>query len=260
MKKTILCLLPLLCAMEACTGGDVSNESNVSVPDPQLTSGNGPICYVLCDFSNSQNAASQTDIVDNAKAIFTKLHSQFALVYFNINAPQFQKPFFQHAPPKVSDIETPSEGRQRDTLLNKAAARLGEKLDSLQQNARAQFTCIIKALGNIANRLASDAQNKVKQVRIIILSDMLEVCQNDFGAVNLERPPYERAVQLLQQMNEPAYGFGGYGNLDISVIASSQKMIADDSGLLYFWKQVFAKYGYQFNKPITAELPAWLNQ
>jgi hypothetical protein len=233
----------------------VTNPETIAVALTKL-----PVCYVLCDFSQSQAADSKADITQNALKIYQQMSGVYALAYININSSQYAKPFFEYVPPASKSILTPKEKKQKMADVEAAKQQLANSLQQLSINDRANNTCIIRALGRVANDLANNPANKKKPIRVIVLSDMLEACSSDFGYINLEKPPYQKALQTLTKMKKPSYTFAGYNDLAISVTASSSEAVADPDGLNAFWKQVLANFGYDFNVPITAELPAWLNQ
>jgi hypothetical protein len=269
MKKKLFYIGVLSCAITACADQASTSPMGQSQPpvlaatigvEVQAVFSKAPICYVLCDFSNSQDANSQGDIASNAKEIFKQMRSRYAMAYININAPQLQKAFFQYVPPETKEIETPRERRQRQDAMNQQAATLAQRLNELGQGEKANQTCIIKALNKVADELAISDQNKTRPVRIIVLSDMLEVCTNDFGPINLEKPPYQKAIQALEKMKPPPFGFNQYNDLKIGITASSGKSGIPISDLLGFWKEVFAKYGYTLEKPIAAVLPDWVSE
>jgi hypothetical protein len=235
------------------------NNTTSRVTGKYEASVNAPLCYVLCDFSASQDPASTEDMTTNAASIFDAIKEEYSVTCININTSQYERPFFQYSPPDSKDIETPKEKKKRKELVKQQQDSLTSRLNRLKMAIRASNTCLIRALERVASDLAVDPDNKAKPVRIIILSDMLEACANDFGRINLEKQPYKQAIAMLKKMKRPGFGFGGYSNIDISVTASSRISINDPGGLRNFWKEVFAKYGYTFNSPITASLPNWIH-
>lgn len=259
-----LCLQSCVNQADPIKEGEYSKESPTakSAPNPEamtIALANLPICYVLCDFSQSQAAVSKADITQNALEIYQQINSTYALAYININSSQYEKPFFEYVPPANQDIETPKERKQKEAMAKEAKQRLAAALNQLSINDKANSTCIIRALGRVANDLANNPDNRKRPMRIILLSDMLEACSSDFGYINLEKPPYNKALLMLKKMKKPNYTFEGYTDINVAITASSTKPLIDSDGLQGFWKEVLAKFGYTLKSPITASLPNWIH-
>ncbi len=254
--KCIVCVFCILLGVHACS--DTVIDKDVPTPATDPADHNSAICYVLCDFSRSQDSESLKDIVNNGNAVFEAIHKRFVIRFLNINATQYERPFFEYVPAAVKLLQTPIEKKKRREFEKKMSDSLVKVLNQWSISANADKTCIIKAIDRVANDLASDPENKENTIRVIILSDMLEACSNDFGKINLEKPPYNKATMLLNRMTKPAFTFRGFKDLLISVTASSRRDIPNHDLLRNFWVQVFAKYDYPFNNPITPSLPSWI--
>jgi hypothetical protein len=259
MRRIIICTAGIILLFHAFTHANPDQSVNTILKKASSADALPGLCYVLCDFSGSQDPESLKDMLGNANAVFAALRNKFKIRFVNINAAQYERPFFEYEPVAVKTITTPIEKRKRQAFEKRIADSLAAILQQLSAKATAARTCIIKSINRVANDLAGDPENKTHPVRILILSDMLEACSNDFGKINLEKPPYDGAMARLKQMRKPDFTFGGFTDLVISITASSRRDIPNSDQLRRFWVGVFAKYDYTFTQPITSQLPGWIH-
>jgi hypothetical protein len=234
---------------KSITGGDSSLANNPTNTDSL-------ICYVLCDFSQSLDAASRADVVQNAKTIYEKLNKTHALFYININTARYERPFFSTIPAKIPPIENAKSKKARLQATAEKQAGFFAQLDNLSKGQQYRNTCIINALDKVANDLHVDAANKNKKIRIVVLSDMLEVCDGILGNFNLESQSAKSVLQRLKAKKAATtFSFQDYPQLTINLVASSRRKAKGEDGLKDFWKEALAKLGYTFNDPISSALP-----
>ncbi len=248
----------------ACTHSDKANGPiSLSEATKKYTGGYEsntplPVCYVLCDFSASLTGSSRQLVIENAARVLRSCVPEYRVKYYDINAAQFTPPFFEYAVAsgylvKASDI------KNKTTIINKAADSLQQVIKSLHKSPFPSGTCIIRTLDKIANALGvDDAARQGRTTRIIILSDMLEDCSYPFGRINIEKPPFNPAFNILKKMPKPVFNLEPYKGLEVTVVASSSHVIADVNFLFVFWKEVFGRYGFEFKGPITTNLPSWI--
>jgi hypothetical protein len=217
-----------------------------------------PSCFIICDFSASQGGNSIEEIKNNAREIFEKISRKYNVKIYDIKSAQYTKPLFEYINPFRKRISTPLEREKWSKENGSMKTILSRKLDSAGRESKNPNTCIIRLLTRIVDDLASDTNNKNNPIRIIILSDMLEYCNYPFGNIDLENAAYQAALNSLSKMPPPKYTLAGYTDIEISLIASSQRAI-NPASLNNFWEQVFIKYGYTLKGPITATLPSWIN-
>lgn len=214
------------------------------------------VCYVLCDFSASQGNKSRTDISLNALKIYEAANKKCKLRYYNINAPDFEGPFFEflHITKQAKDPRTrwkidSMSKPQKDTLANLLFKNCSSTAPT--------NTCIIKSLDKIARSMKNQiGNNKELNVDIIVLSDMLEDCTLSFGKIDIDHEAFDKAFKTLGQMHSPTFTFKDFKNLTITLTASSEKNM-DLENLQNFWTEVLKRYHYPLNSAITTDLPEW---
>lgn len=213
-------------------------------------------CYVLCDFSGSQDQSSIDVISKNAKTIFEKA-KQYDIRYYDIRTPDLERAFFQSDPQEDDLIETPSQKRERlnkdTTLLNSLSGLIAKKRSAKLSGS----TCIITGIDRVCRSLAREV-SKDDIVKVVILSDMLEDCTYSFGKIDIDHAPFSKAFKVLDSMQSPKYTFAGY-NVELSIVGSSQKKI-DMAALDSFWEKVFARYGLKDKPLIAVDLPRWIKE
>lgn len=220
---------------------------------------NLPRYYVLCDFSTSQGIQSRQTIVQHAKRAFAKILDQQAKAdYFDISAPQLEKPFYSYRP-FTQEFMTPKE---EDSMRHVKAAQkdsLNNIITAFYQQPLSNSTCIVQTIDKVANCLARDIDNSNQPIRIIIFSDLLEDCMSNQGRINIDGGHFDSAFERLSRMPQPIASFSAYKNLEISLVAASQRHI-NLNDLNRFWREIFKKYGYTLTEPISVSLPKWLTE
>lgn len=256
MKTYALSIL-LIVAIAGCKGEDATaGKQAVATKDVVEKKPAKKYCYVLCDFSGSQDQSSLDVISENAKTIF-KHAKQYNLRYYDVTTPHLAGTFFQSDSQDDDLIETPSQERER---LHKDTARL-ESLSGLITKMRSAplsgSTCIITGVNKVCHLLPREV-NKDDIIKVVILSDMLEDCTGDLGKIDIDHAPIRKAFKTLDSMPDPQYTFAGY-NVELSIVGSSQKSI-NMAELDSFWERVFAKYALKDKPLIAVGLPRWITE
>jgi hypothetical protein len=256
MASKPLVTAALFCIILSCSSIE-SSEVPLSAGNIQRTIIPN-LCYVLCDFSASQGNKSREAIRSNALKIYETAKTKCKIRYYDINAPEFQLPFFEFLP-LFKEAKTPMQQRKILLLAKTQSHTLDSLIKSNYASGASGQTCIIKALSKIAQSLTHHArQNKTQNISIIVLSDMLEDCDFTFGKINIDNRNMELAFKTLAQMPKPAFTFKEYPDLKITLTASSDKR-ADIDKLHAFWMAVLKKFDYELTDPITTDLPNWVN-
>ncbi|MGB8193090.1 MAG: hypothetical protein WCF67_14275 [Chitinophagaceae bacterium] len=258
MKNNLNYLIFFLFVLTSCTNAGNTENTQRPKSNDWINTKDIPadICYVLCDFSASQGNKSRQTIRQNAISIYQSAATKCKIRFYDINAPQLEGPFFEF-PDLLKNVQKPS---QRKIMKAKAHAQKDtlDLLISNRMNTISKSTCIIKALDMVAASLKKQAaQYKDQRISVVILSDMLEDCNFDFGRINIDKGNFREADRVLATMPNPPYTFKGYKNLSLAFAASSTRTDINMTSLNNFWKQVLKKYEYDSPDPITPELPAW---
>jgi hypothetical protein len=220
-----------------------------------------PTYYVLCDFSASQGRQSLQVIMENADSLFKVMCRQNArIIYMDISAAQFEKPFFDYK------LECPSfvTGTRLKELEQEKISQgdtLRRRMQRICQLPSSNNTCIIRTIEKVANSMPRDiGPGKIDQpVKMVILSDLLEDCQNGLRRINIDRADFAPAFERLASMPTPTSTFSDYKNMEITLVAASQRIIKQDS-LNRFWKEVFGKFSYDLKGDISVSLPRWAQE
>jgi hypothetical protein len=211
-------------------------------------------CYVLCDFSGSQDQSSINVISENAEAIF-KAARQYDIRYYDITTPDLERAFFRSDPEEDDLIETPSQKRERLSMDTARLDSLSGLITKMRSAPLSGSTCIITSIDKVCRSLAREV-SKDDIVKVVILSDMLEDCTYSFGKIDIDHAPFSMALKTLDSMESPKYTFAGY-NVELSIIGSSQRSI-NMAGLDSFWEKVFSRYGLKDKPLIAVDLPRWI--
>ncbi|WP_315823903.1 hypothetical protein [Paraflavitalea speifideaquila] len=252
MKVKLLSFLMAFFLLTAC-GGDDLVQQPVKRTEPTY--------YVLCDFSASQGNQSRQAIIQNADSLFKVMCRQHArIIYFDISAAQYEKPFFDYSIVQPSFV-TGTKLRQREQEIAVKGDTLHRRMERICNLPSSLNTCIIRAIGKVANSMSRDiGPGKIDQpVKIVILSDLLEDCAYNNRRVNIDRGDFTRAFQILDAMPKPTATFSTYKDIEITLVASSQRTIKQDS-LDSFWEAVFRKFDHQLTEPISVSLPRWAQE
>ncbi|MBL7731947.1 MAG: hypothetical protein JNM88_12270 [Chitinophagaceae bacterium] len=216
-------------------------------------------CYILCDFTKSQDSISRAVIVSNADSIFGSIMSKgYYCAVFDISDEIFEIPFSE-LPPEASTVYTDKARKEYQDSLKTKRKKFKDTLIRVSQRSNGN-TCLINSIEKIATLLAGDTANKEnRNIKIILLSDMLEDCA--FGAVriDIDDGDFKTAEHALDQVNPPAFTFEGFKNIEINIVASSGKKIpvADH---FRFWQKVFKRFGYNLTTSINTQLPRWVTE
>jgi hypothetical protein len=240
MKRSFLSLIVIGFTLYGCGGSDVPHNTNQP-----------GVCYVLCDFSESQGSRSRQGIMSNALSIFDKGLRNFRFRYYDIGAPQYEGPFFDY----YDSSGITGKKSLRDAIDKRKKLRrdnLQQQMVKLFQQQGTSNTCIIGSLSKVAASLASDSLNRKSRVRVIILSDMLEDCVYDSARIDIDKASFDKAIKAVSKLPKPVFSFNGY-NIEVYPVVSSENNISPNK-LFEFWKQVFAKYDYEL-KVLSTDLP-----
>lgn len=260
MKASYLYSILFAVTVVSC-GQDKAHEPRIP-PDVVIpgNSNHAPkACYILCDFSASQDDISRLVIIRNAEIIFRQVYKQeFRFKYYDISSATYELPFFECVPPPVPILPRPSDLKEIKRKFIEQSDTLHERLIRLSRQPSANSTCIIRTLDKVANSIAREyTKDSNSIIKIVILSDMLEDCTYSFGRIDIDHADYITAFRTLSRMPAPNFTFSNYRNIEITIVASSQRKINTDA-LYNFWTAVFRKYRYEFNSPIAVDLPKWV--
>jgi hypothetical protein len=253
MSKYIKIILFVVMAT-GCVNSDDNTSKRADGPPAQPPAIPRKFCYVLCDFSASQDQQSRDLIIRNAKTIFSKAE-EFSIRYYDISSAAFPS-FFECGPRGGERIERPSEKIKRKEKTWMQADSLSKEMMRLSQLPSSSNTCIIKTIDKVCRSMKAQVSAK-DTIKIVILSDMLEDCVYDFGEIDIDHLPYSKALQTLGKMPKPNCTFAGYKNIEVNIVAVSQKSL-NTNMLEQFWDQVFLKYDLSSKPMITVELPGWI--
>jgi hypothetical protein len=254
MKPICTCLYVYIMIIFSCVPPERKSSGALEHMDKKAE--NKPVCYVLCDVSTSLNSADAKTARHHAEAIFRRAKG-YDFKYFDISDAFFKRSFFEYEAPVPGQILTPTERERIKRAFSSNCDRLHQILENLYHSPSSN-TCIIRTIRKVANSIAADNKAELKEIKIVILSDMLEDCANDFGKIDIGSGDFKAATRTLSGMPTPNFSFSGYRNIEVSIVVTSEQNIGDDSPLFSFWKTMFKKYGYDLNKPITPDLPGWL--
>ena len=214
----------------SCAGTDV--------PTPVKKTG---ICFVLCDFSASQSPGSRQKIMTNALRLFDKSIKNYQWQYYDIGSNRYDGSFFTYND-STNITATLSEHKAIAARKKLRRDSLNREMIKLSVEQGNRNTCIMRTLDKIAGALPRNPRVPKPEVKIYILSDMLEDC-NDGQRINIDNASFDVALKNLSKLPKPDFTFKDYQEIEIIPVVSSDKN-TNFRNLFEFWKQVLAKYDY----------------
>ncbi len=250
MKKLILFCLPLYVILFSSCKNKDTYECKTKIKTTSLPT---PMCYMLCDFSQSQDTLSFEEMKNNTLTVFSKINKEYSVKLFDIRENGTRKAFFDYSLPEKTSIETPKQEKKREKYFSCMLDSLKAKLEELSALKKSKSTCIIDILDALASEVKNDMPDKDLPVKIVILSDMLEDCCGIkvINSVNAARSIENRPVSNT---------FSNYKAEASLVLSSKNKQHTSNEDLLNFWKRVFDKYRCAFDTSFTMSLPLWVRQ
>lgn len=212
-----------------------------------------PILFVICDFSSSQKAKGIAMITSKALTVFKKMSDKYDAYFYDVSSPIFDDEFYKSEAPVLVRA---SDYRQWEKAKEDREQELLRKLDSMRKYSTRR-TCILTAIDKVMNRLAANPAYKNVPVRVLVISDMLEDCSYEKGAINIDKGSYRKAFEKLGEMSKPVETFKGYRDVLIQLIGTSQFDNKQLDLLNEFWKKVLERYSYKLAAPISPVLPEW---
>lgn len=240
--KQLFYLITVLAVAGCCGHTDISKNT---------------YCYVLCDFTKSQDKMSRGVIISNADSIFGSAASKgYYCAVYDISDEIFEEPIFK-LPFNDATIRTDREREADEAKLKSERKRFKDTLNQVSKMSNGN-TCLINSIEKIATILAGDSVNKEnRRIKIILLSDMLEDCSFDSFRIDIDNGDFKTAEQALEKLKGPAFTFAGFKDIEINIVASSGKRIPVGEHFR-FWQKVFKRFGYNLTTSISSQLPRWV--
>lgn len=209
-----------------------------------------PYTIVFCDFTTSVDTQSFDKIKNDALTILSRQEAQSRIDFYSIsknpNAPCLYSQF------NPADYLKPSEIRAFKETLPQRMDSLKKKLDEASSTASSKRkepnSCIIDYIERAINDFRNYSEHTTAPLQLIILSDMLECCSGE------NRPTLcmdsgkdiTESLESIKEVTDSTLSFQVFPDIKVCIVLASDYLQRNNkTNFKLFWKQVFARYGFQ---------------
>lgn len=255
--KNIIFLLAFFLVISACNTGDETADGEKIVSPPLKKES---VVYVLFDYSKSLDANSFKTTADRASKLVRNCPVGMTLKFLPINNDPFAQPIFSYT--RKPKPNKPHLVQAWETQNIELGAKIAKLIEDMHQKGNVN-SCIAHGFSTVYNHVKT--LPKDGNIKLIVLSDLLECCDNMTCAQSVKG-----FKKLLKELNK--YNFGAcplsqhipYNNITLVINSSDLTSIKEiynspDREFYQFWEIVAKGMGYEKGFVMSPNLPVLTN-